>query len=349
MKIKPFFVVLLSALISAPSVSQAQKFMWNLDFDSQFDNREYNSELTKSQTLFGVRLTPEVGIGWGKGNSIKAGGNFLFDFGAKAFERDPELILYYGYESPKFNVYAGLMPRTKLIGTYSYAIFSDSTRFYDANLDGLVFQYQGRNGYLEFVCDWNSMVSGTRREKFQVFSSGMIQTASRRFYGGYNIAMYHHAGSEEERGVVDNSLFLPYVGLNLSKTLSLDSLVLQVGWLQGYHRDRRFEGKTRLPGGVQVVLRLEKWRVGIDNTLYLGDGQMPFYAKYGNDLYMGEPFYRTTSDVYNRFELYWNLLRRNDMDLRLSTIHHYDGRSWSWQQMIRFSVAISDKMFRKKR
>ena len=44
--------------------TQAQSFLWDVDFLGFFDNREYNTALTPSQTFFGVRLSPEVGIGF---------------------------------------------------------------------------------------------------------------------------------------------------------------------------------------------------------------------------------------------------------------------------------------------
>ncbi len=347
MKTRNLFLIVLCSILFGSSAS-AQKLLWDIDFDSRFDNREYNTTLAGSQTLFGARLSPQIGVGWGHGNSIQVGGNFLVDFGARAFDRNPELVLYYGYESRKFNVFAGLVPRGRIMGDYSYAIFSDSVRFYDTNIDGLLLQYTGQKGYLEFGCDWNSMMSGDRREKFQIFSAGEVHTTSGLFFGGYNLSIYHHSHSENETGVVDNGLFNPFVGLNLSKRFLLDSLVIQAGWMQGYHRDRRFEGKTRMPGGAQIELRLEKWKVGIDNTLYIGEGQMPFYAQYGNGLYTGSPFYRMASDLYNRLEIYWNPLRRRDMNLKISSVHHYEGKSWSWQQMVTFSVRIDEGMFKRK-
>ncbi|MBO5974675.1 MAG: hypothetical protein J6P95_03010, partial [Paludibacteraceae bacterium] len=160
----------------------AQKFLWDVDFAFQFDNREYKSDLAKSKTFFGTRLAPEIGVGWDdpkKGtHSLMLGGDAIFDFGAKKFNVLPELTVYYAYNSAKFNAYAGILPRRKMIGHYSNAFLSDSIRFYDANMEGLLLQYsddellKNGGGNVEIGIDWNSMYSKELREKFLIFSAG---------------------------------------------------------------------------------------------------------------------------------------------------------------------------------
>jgi len=339
-----------AGLFAATSAS-AQEFLWNAGLDWKFDNREYKSEVNWPQTLFGARLTPEVGIGWGQSklpspHGLMIGVDLMADFGAETFNTTPDLIFYYRYDSPKFKAWAGVFPRHKTIGGYSNAFFSDSTRFYDANLDGVLLQYIGRRGYLEFACDWNSMQSEQRREKFMLFSSGRLNMPV--LYMGYNASMYHHAGTIHAEGVVDNILLNPLAGVDLTRIAPLDSLTLQAGWLQAFQNDRDHVGKYVSPGGVQIEARVEKWQFGIFNTLYLGDGLMPYYHLYGNGLYSGEPFYRTETGLYNRLELYWQPLRRRDLNLRVASIHHHDGKKWGWQQMISFRVNIDREMFSQK-
>lgn len=329
-----------------PSASFAQKFLWDIDFDTRFDNREYkNTPIALSQTLFSSRLTPTVGLGWGQGNAIIGGADIWADFGAGSFSINPDIVFYYQYESQKFNAYVGVLPRRKIMGSYSNAFFSDSVRFYDSNLDGMLLQYMGRRGYIEFGCDWNSRQSDTKREKFMLFSSGQMNMGIA--YAGYNFAMYHHAGTTSGEGVVDNVLINPYVGLNLTKISNMDSLTIQGGWLQAFQNDRKGDGEYVKPGGVQIELRAEKFHFGVFNTFYTGKNLMPYYQKYGGGLYMGETYYRTTS-IYNRLELYWNPIHKRGMDLKVSSIHHYDGKKWGWQQMATFAFQIGYKDFKKK-
>lgn len=337
--------ITLATIFLLPSALLAQTFLWEVDFDTRFDNREYkHSPTSMSQTLFSSRLTPTVGLGWGEGNAIKIGADLWADFGAETFSKEPSVLLYYDYQSDNFNAYAGVLPRRNVMGNYSNAFFSDSVRFYDANLDGMLLQYTGRLGYFEFACDWNSRQSDTKREKFMLFSSAQLRNDMA--YIGYNFAMYHHAGTTNAEGVVDNILIHPNIGANLSKILNIDTLMVQVGWLQSFQNDRYHVGKYVKPGGVQVELRVEKWNFGVYNTFYKGKNLMPYYKDYGAGLYMGETFYRS-DDFYNRLELYWHPIRKKNMDLKVTSVHHYDGIKWGWQQLIRFGVKIGYSDFPK--
>ena len=192
---KEFIFILFFLLLALDTKSQ--KFLWDVDFRFQFDNREYKSNLTHSGTLFGAKITPEIGIGWDykdKGeNALMLGVDVTANFGAKLFNPIPELLLYYSYQSPRFKVYAGLLPRHKMIGDYSNAFFNDSICFYDATIEGLLFNYKDPWGYVEFGCDWNSMYSKENREKFMLFSAGRFHY--KWFNMGYAFQMYHFAGS----------------------------------------------------------------------------------------------------------------------------------------------------------
>ena len=99
----------------------AQKFLWNVDFDFRFDNKEYAGMVNDaSVTNFAARLTPQVGIGWGHGNAIMAGIDVMNNFGAGTRLMD-EMVLYYRYRDDKFGAFLGRFSRRNLIGNYSYA------------------------------------------------------------------------------------------------------------------------------------------------------------------------------------------------------------------------------------
>lgn len=331
----------------------AQRFLWDVDFDFRFDNREYDATTTaRSETLFGVRLTPEVGLGWGKGNAVMVGLDLFSDFGTTT-DISRQMIVYYRYRDDRFDVHFGRFPRRHLLGDYSQAFFSDWVDFYDSNLDGLMANWRGRHGYVELAFDWNGKIGAGTREKFQILSAGRLQYGA--FYGGYNASMYHFSCSFEEPGVVDNILVYPFAGADFRTYLpAFSKLYLQVGWLQSFQRDRVYVGRFVTPGGMQVELGIERWGFGIYNTLYLGAGLMPYYDSvvegqpvYGEELYFGDPFYRTTSGIYNRLELYWNHRFRSGVTFKVASVHHYDGTGWGWQQKIELQVPLSDKMFRK--
>lgn len=343
--------LILAATLSLVPKATAQEVVWGGRFDFFFDNREYKSSINWPQTLFGARISPEIGIRWDDKHSIMAGASMLANFGAKPFETGNEAIAYYKYDTPKFKAFAGVVPRSNIKGDYSGAFFSDSIRYYDPNITGLLLQYEGGRGYFEFGCDWNSMITNTKREKFMLFSAGRLNLGA--LYGGYHFTMYHHAGSHLIDGVVDNVLIHPFVGTDLTRLTGMDSLTFQVGWINAFQNDRKYVNKYVTPGGAQIELRVEKWKFGIFNTLYIGKNLMPYYMTdipdldYGPGLYWGEPFYRTSS-IYNRAEIYWQAVRNSQFDLRISSVHHYDGDIWGWQQKIQFSVNLSQRRIKNK-
>ena len=330
-------------LIFTTTALFGQEFIWDVRFSSQFDNREYNTTLTNSQTLFGARLTPQVGIGWGH-NSLNIGTDIMADFGAPTLFTDPTLLLYYAYNSTKFDAYMGVFPRTKMQGDYSSLFFSRTTEFYDPNLDGFMLQYSGNKGYIEIGIDWCGLSHGAARERFMIFSSGGIN--GDLFFAGYNASIFHFAASEEVTGVVDNVLFYPYIGVNVTKFVPLDILNVQVGWVQGLHKDRTYESSFNMCEGVQIDLRAEKWGVGVENTLYLGEGQMPYNSMYGSDLYFGDPYYNTDSGIYNKLEVYWHPFKGELFDLKVSSRHHYDGYVWGCQQLLTLNININKRSFK---
>lgn len=348
-------LILISAAFLLGGVNaSAQRFLWSADFDFLFDNREYASmDNDWSATNFTARLTPQAGIGWGRENrnALMVGIDLLNNFG-KETTAAGQMICYYRYTDDRYGAFFGRFPRRNMIGTYSNAFFSDYVSYYDSNLDGLMAHYSDACGYVELVFDWDSMMADDQREKFMIFSAGQFSLGS--FYGGYNAGMYHHAGSISQRGVVDNILLYPYAGADFTKYApAFSHLYLQAGWLQSFQNDRRYIGHYVTPGGLQLEARVQRWGFGIYDTLYLGDNLMPYYTgmvdgqpDYRGGLYKGEPFYGTEHGIYNRLELYWQHNFGSSIAFTVSSIHHYDGSGWGWQQQIELEVFLSERMFR---
>lgn len=343
-KVKATKIIILLSLCFTTTTLFGQEFIWDIKFEGQFDNREYNkTTLAKSQTLFGARITPQIGIGWGH-NSINLGTDLVANFGAKALFTDPTLLLYYAYNSKTFDAYMGVLPRSNMIGKYSSLFFSDEVKFYDQNIDGILLQYTKEKWYIEMGIDWCGFRYGADRGRFMIFSSGEYRW--RFLFAGYNASVFHFASSDEVGGVVDNVLLNPYIGVSMSNILPLDELTLQVGWIQGLHKDRVIDDDFNTPGGIQIELRAEKWNIGIYNTLYLGNNQMPYYNNYGSELYFGNPFYQ--SSTYNRLEAYWHPFKSDLFDLKASCVSHYDGKNWSWQQLLTLTININKGTFKKR-
>lgn len=344
------------ALFALPT--SAQEVVWNLDFDFRFDNREYGNPsklVAPSETIFGANITPEVGTAWGYGNMLMAGATLHADMGSESFFGKPEFIAYYRYSSTTSRITAslGLFPRNQLAGRYSRATFDDTYDFYHPTVEGAMFRYTGRYWYAEMACDWNGLRSETCREKFTLL---LASEAHKGFsYAGFNLMLHHHAQSDTARGVTDNGLANLYLGLDFSDLFRNTALSLQASWLMGYQNDRHHIGRPVIPCGYELTLLLQQDEVGLTNTFYKGENLMPYWELpyedasgtiYGSSLYSGDPFYRVgESGYYNRLELYWQPYLKDGVSLRFSSVHHYDGAHWGWQQRIALTVDIGSDLF----
>jgi hypothetical protein len=326
--------------LAALSVAAAhgQKFDWKAEFATRFDNREYRSEYSSSKTQFGMRLTPEAGVTWGEGHRVMGGGSLIRLMGAGENDQPmPELVLYYNYKGDRVAAAAGAFPRD-MMTKYPREIFSSSTAFYDPLIEGMMVRYGDRKTFAEFACDWHGMQTATERERFVLFSAGRVALPA-RFAAGYYAAMHHFAGSATEHGVVDNILVRPYVSFAAVDGRDF-KLRIDAGWLQALQRDRANENEALTPGGFVGEVEAVWRRLGVNNLLYAGDGTMPLYDRYGGALYLADSYYRTAHGLYDRLELFWAPRIDDAISRKLSSLHHYDGAVWGWQQTVTFSVRL---------
>lgn len=372
------WTVLAMLLVSLSSYAKSEgeeavRFAYDVDFEMNFDNREFDrSRFSKAMTIFGARLTPSVGIvvpqyDKGMNHKIMVGVDVMKDFGASpvspllsADESSTSLVnkdlfreitLYYMLDKKMKNgtleMYAGVFPREASEGSYSDAFFSDSLKFYDNNLEGLLLKLRRQNSYWEIGCDWMGKPGYARKEKFMIYSSGESRITP-FFKVGYAAYMYHFAGSQKARGVVDNILMNPYLEFDFAKSVSMQKFALRLGWLQAMQHDRVFVGHYVFPCGGELDLDMRKWNVGIHNRLFYGTDMMPYYNstdagndKYGSRLYLGDPFYRIHDDgttgpgLYDRFEVYYEPHVGRYLSVRVGARFHFNGFRYSGcQQMV---------------
>lgn len=337
---KALLIILFSTVTLGAS---AQKFDWNVDFETKFDNREYAPcRFSSSKTIFGAVLTPTVGVRWGEGSRFMAGVDLSHYFGSEKWMNTPEAVMFYNYSSEHYFAAAGMFQRSMMIGEYSSSIFGGRYRFQDRIIDGVLLQYKGRLGHLELGLDWDGMYSDSTktRESFRVFSAGRIEYSL--LFAGYGFSMYHLANSSvNHEGVVDNIIANPYIGVEFASLLPLDKLYLKLGWQQSAQRNRRTQDKFSLPFGGEIEIGIEKWGVGLTNRTYIGKNLFPLWALYGTRLYSGESFYSTTKGIYNRTAIYYKAVRRNGVDLTLTLALHYDGVGVGFQQIAQLNIYLN--------
>lgn len=352
-----YILALLLAGVASATEKPKASLAYDVDFETLFDNREFaRSRFTRSMTIFGARLTPQVGLELsepnGAGHRLMAGIDVMKDFGSgKNHDLFNELSIYYSFHKKisktDMEIYAGIFPRRVMEGAWSPAFFSDSLSFYDNNLEGILLKFHRPAAYFEVGCDWMGQYGQTRREKFLIFTAGegKILPFMSLGYAGY---MLHYANSMQSKGLVDNILLNPYARFDLDGVSGFQVFSFRLGWLQAMQRDRRYIGAFVFPFGGEFDQEVRNWNVGIHNRMFYGFGMMPYYnmadnagLKYGNDLYLGDPFYRIHDDgtdgtgFYDRLELYYEPKIGDFLKLRVSALFHFNGsRYCGGQQML---------------
>ncbi len=335
--------------------ASAQEFLWNVEFRTMLDNREYaEMQTSPSLTNFGAIIAPSIGIGFGDGHSIMLGGHVDRYFGKSFPKYDAEVNLYYQYEGPHLKINAGSFPYSRLTGEYPAAIV-DEVLFFDFSLEGLLARYEKDTWSLELALDWVGMYDSTTRENFYVYSYGRKEIGP--VYGAYSFFMNHYANSGQVKGVVDNVWLYPHIGVMLEKYLPLTKFDVRVGWLQTFQNNRITGTGYDMPGGFQAEVRLEKWGVGIYEMIYAGPSLMPYFyvndpagVQYATNLYGGIQFYANNSGIYNRLEVYYSpaIAKVSDyLDFKIAAVIQFDGVDWGWQQIAQLVVNLDSRQFKK--
>ena len=369
-----FIFILLMTAFTVVSVARDKsvKFAYDVDFEMNFDNRElYKSAFSRSMTIFGVRVTPSVGLSIaqpeaGADHKVMIGVDVMKDFGGRADRLLNEVTLYYRLQKDlgetDMTMYAGIFPRKKTDGEYSPAFFSDSLTFYDNNLEGLLLQFNRPKAHFEVACDWMGQYGNDSRERFMIFSSGEGRLASMLSLG-YSAYMYHYANSDRHKGVVDNILINPYLRFDFGHMMNMQKFSMRFGWLQGLQNDREHASGYVFPGGGEFDLEVRNWNVGILNRMYYGTDLMPYYnsndntgTKYGPSLYMGDPFYRvydngtTGPGLYDRLEVFYEPDIKGSskyLKIRLAAIFHFNGQKYcGTQQMVQLKFNLQELLVR---
>ena len=334
------------------------RFVYDVDFEFRFDNREYGESLySPSMTVLGARLTPSAGLqidASGKSrHRLMLGIDVMKDFGSDARLSGlfKELTLFYRWDTrfglTGMTLEAGIFPRGEMRGQYSAAFFSEYHKFYDPNLEGLILKFRRPSAYYELGCDWMGQYGDTRRERFMIFASGEARLANRLLVLGYSGYLYHYAGSREVWGVVDNILLNPYIGADFSERTGLQSLRFGAGCLVSMQNDRRYVGHYTFPAGGEFHFKLRNWNICVENRLYYGEDLMPYYDSadaaghvYGGQLYFGDPLYRVSLGgkrlgIYDRLEVYWEPHIADFLRLRVAAAMHFHSAGFSgWQQIV---------------
>ena len=325
------------------------------DFTSLFDNKEYASmKGVDSGTLFGARLTPQVGVEWQERNSLMVGADLYQDFGHNRFLSKAKLQLYYAYNAPQVKLYAGIFPRSAMRGLNTPLFFDPAYRFYNNSISGVLARYEDNESpsFVEFAMDYTGMRSYDVRESFAIMSSGKhsLFVPEGWLSYGYDFYMGHYAkdyNPDTIDGVVDNLMLAPYIAFEHNCLCMLGSryplaLDVRLSYVQSLQRDRIGENVWKHPFGGELYVAL--WWAGIElsNRLYVGKGSLlTYYNRYGSAVYHNMPIYRTEKGIYDAIALSYSQRFFDDtVGLKAGITMEYNGTGWGTRQWLQVDVAL---------
>ena len=314
---------ILTLLILISSTISAQKFIYDVDFLSFFDNRESHIPTYPSQTLFGTRLSPEIGIEFNDsiyGNhQLIAGISYIQPFGSTWRDIRLNPTIYYRYRQHGFNLSFGFIPWRNIRTSLPNYLRSDSLTYFSPNIQGVHFSYTSRHGFAEFIADWRGMQSLETREAFRLLLTGEYH--HQWFFAGGNAQLNHLASRfNAYDGVCDDITAQPFIGFNFSQLTPLDTLALRTSYIISYQCDRKNE-QLFINHGFLAELSIKWCFLQAENTLYVGNSLMPLYPQYGALLNQGESFFQHS--IYNKTEFSVYILQFPFVDVRFCWNLHY--------------------------
>lgn len=317
-------------------------FAYDVDFDTYFDNREYDSKYQVPQTIFNTRLSPSIGVRI----NDRAGGKHYLMAGVRYTQRlggnwkdvqfDP--TAYYRYLYRGFDLNMGAIPFEHRIRALPDWLMYDSITYMHPNIQGALLQYSDHRGYVSLMCDWRGARTWSRREMFRIIADGEYMYKWLHVGG---LAHLNHTACTEENGPTESLFDDINVNVNLGADFTemtpLDSFAIRAGYIYGFARERRVSD-TRHIHGMLVELYANWWFIGLKNTFYYGNNLQPLRHRIGATMCQGDPFYQ--SHIYNRTDIFLYLYRSSFVNFYFSWNMHYDGNLLQHQQQIiaRFSL-----------
>ena len=324
-------------------------FAYDTDFLLYFDNKEYDrTPGQRSQTIFGVRLAPEIGVQIADSTESKhklmAGVSYNQPFGASWGEITVKPTIYYRIETKGFDINLGFVPYRYLKETLPEYLLSDSISYYNANLQGALFQYESKHGFASLMADWRGMYSYETREAFRVIATGQYKYKGLQV-GGY--AMLNHlANNMQTNCVYDDIMVNPYIGFNAAEYIApIDSFNIRLGYIGGFQRERATE-TAFFTHAINAELFF-RWKfLGLKQSFYYGNSLYPLYEKQKTTLNMGDPWYK--SKLYSRTDLFVYLYNNRFVNCYFSlNMHVNETGNINFQQQLIAQFNLSE-VFNKK-
>ncbi len=315
----------------------AQTLEWKAGMYHFFDNTEFlGSNYISDQTMAGIRFSPEIGLSMKGKHHFLVGFDALKSYGSPNFVDSITPTAYYLYNNGHLRFMMGSFAREGQLNDFSRAFFQDSIRYYRPNMNGFLLAYSTESLHAKLFLDWTGKQSQTVHEAFFVGASAVYKKSI--FIAEAQALMFHHAGSLQVRGVRDNFLMHPAIGLDFAGKTWLDSLKLSVGALVGMERHRLLSDQFTTRNGLLVELDAAYKGFCLNSSTYVGQGIMIDYASMGSELYWGDPLYR--GKFYSRVDLSYDFLRLPYLTGKVNFANHFSEGNFYVEQSLIVSATL---------
>lgn len=321
-------------------LNQPVQLLYDVDFTTYFDNREYRAPYQIPQTILNFRLSPQIGVRIldrvGGTHELVAGVSYTQRLGGNWRDVQFNPIAYYHFNYRGFDLGMGAIPYMRRIMPIPEWLMYDSLTYMHPNIQGALLQYSDERGFVEFMCDWRGAQTVERREMFRLLVNGQYQYKALQVGG---LAHMNHKASfaaPNHEYVMDDIHANAFIGADLTKYTPFDSLSIRAGYIFGWQRDREVD-QSFLNHGLIIELYANWWFFGLKNTFYYGDNLQPLRPR-NEFICLGDPFYQ--SRIYNRTDIFAYLYRSSFVNFYFSWNMHYDGNSLQHQQqmIVRFQL-----------
>ncbi|OAQ40475.1 hypothetical protein A5893_05880 [Pedobacter psychrophilus] len=335
MNTKKLSFIILSFLTIINLKVKSQTIEANLNYFGFMDNREYARSFRYSQTIFGNRISPEVGLKLDSFNRFRIGFNALYEFGSQknTFIDKIDPVIYYEHEKNNWQFFIGSFPRLNLVDNYPRGLIRDTLNYYRPNIEGMLVKYQTKKFKETVWLDWTSRQTANDKETFLFGFSGKYQPGI--FFLSHYAFMFHNAGAGipiPGDFLQDNGGLQAEIGMDLSRKTFLDSLTLSGGVMFSIERTRAISSSFDTPAGFVSNLYASYRKFSVQNTFYAGEGHHIIY---------GDSFY--TSKSYDRIDLGYTPIKYKNLEGKFVFSYHIVDGALDNQQAFFLRYNISGK------
>jgi hypothetical protein len=316
------FNIILLFLVLSPTVAQSPSFY--LGFDQILDNREYFTEYGYHQTIFGARINTGASFTFDSVHQIRAGLNYMYEYGGAFLGVTPQIDLYYSYRTERIDLFVGSFPRREQMD-YPLMLLTDSLNYYRPNMEGASVRYNWDWGTVHGWIDWTGRETEVVRESILAGFDATLRAGS--FYLKAIATRYHLArttAANDTNKLRDDGSLVALLGTNLSEQSGFDRLDISSGWVSTYVQARPADYVWNQ--GWLTQLDVRKGIFGFRGSWFMG-GPSPLL--YGDRLY--------SHGDYGRFDFYIDPFHNSRISSKIGWNLHYlpgDGLYHSQQLLL---------------